>query len=98
MGCTKEAFYNTAGAARSVAQEQLTGVGAICNRRAAEMYGLEVLEDGVQDVKNNYTRFLVLSRWGKPDWGRICNWLICGGSMSGGERRKTGGAGGKLEI
>ncbi len=38
------------------------GVGALCSRRAAELYELDVLEEGVQDVKENITRFLVLSR------------------------------------
>ncbi len=46
------------------------GVGAICSRRAAELYGLDVLEEGIQDVKDNVTRFIVLSRWGKSKLGR----------------------------
>ncbi len=37
-------------------------MGALCSRRAAELYGLDVLEEGVQDVKDNITRFIVLSR------------------------------------
>jgi prephenate dehydratase len=44
--------------------QELRGVGAICSRRAAELYGLDVLEEGVQDVKDNITRFIVLSRSG----------------------------------
>ncbi|GFH10960.1 uncharacterized protein HaLaN_06368 [Haematococcus lacustris] len=42
--------------------QELQGVGAVCSRRAAELYGLDVLEEGVQDVKDNITRFIVLSR------------------------------------
>lgn len=37
-------------------------MGAIASRRAAELYGLEVLDEGVQDLKDNVTRFIVLSR------------------------------------
>lgn len=62
MQVVREAVDDTAGAAQVVARQGLTGVGAICSRRAAELYGLDVLEEGIQDVKDNVTRFLVLSR------------------------------------
>jgi prephenate dehydratase len=42
--------------------QKLTKVGAVCSRRAADLYGLEVLAEGIQDVKDNITRFIVLSR------------------------------------
>jgi prephenate dehydratase len=48
--------------AASNTTQGLHGVGALCSRRAAELYGLDVIEEGVQDVKDNITRFLVLSR------------------------------------
>ncbi|KXZ52182.1 hypothetical protein GPECTOR_10g811 [Gonium pectorale] len=62
MAVVKEAVDDTAGAAQIVARQGLQGVGAICSRRAAELYGLDVLEEGIQDVKDNVTRFIVLSR------------------------------------
>lgn len=55
-------FSNTAAAAEFVARERPAGTGAICSREAAERYGLAVLAQGVQNVKNNTTRFVVVSR------------------------------------
>ncbi|KAL6766160.1 ADT1 [Auxenochlorella protothecoides x Auxenochlorella symbiontica] len=37
-------------------------VAAVASRRAGELYGLSVLEDGIQDQCDNVTRFIVLSR------------------------------------
>eukprot|EP00798_Chlamydomonas_sp_ICE-L_P030935 gene30935-35991_t len=62
LGVVKEQFDDTAGAAQAVSQRQLKNVGAVASRRAAEMYGLEVLAEGIQDETDNVTRFIVLSR------------------------------------
>jgi prephenate dehydratase len=45
------------------------GVAAIGTRRAAEVYGGEILDSGIQDVTNNKTRFLVLGRSDAPQTG-----------------------------
>lgn len=58
----KEAVDDTAGAAQMVSQQQLKGVAAVASRRAAELYGLEILDEGIQDFKDNVTRFIKLSR------------------------------------
>lgn len=52
---------DTAGAARDIAKSQLRGHAALCHAAAAGMYGLKVLEDGIEDNKHNFTRFLVLA-------------------------------------
>lgn len=53
---------DTAGAAQMVSKQQLKGVAAVASSRAAELYGLEVLDQGIQDNSDNVTRFIVLSR------------------------------------
>lgn len=50
---------DTAGAARQLAEHKNRGHAAICSSAAARYYGLKILEDGIEDNKHNYTRFLV---------------------------------------
>lgn len=56
------AQYDTAGSARMIREQGLAGVAAVASRRAADLYGLTVLAEGIQDVPENYTRFIVLGR------------------------------------
>lgn len=51
---------DTADSARVIAQNKLKGVAAICSSNAAKMYGLTVLQDGIETNKRNFTRFLIL--------------------------------------
>jgi prephenate dehydratase len=60
------AEYNTAGAAKRIAEEGLERTAAIASRRAAELYGLEVLAERIQTYPDNYTRFGALSRSPTP--------------------------------
>lgn len=53
---------NTAVAARDVAKEKRLNVAAICSYKAAEEYGLKVLDNHLQDSKGNTTRFIVISK------------------------------------
>jgi prephenate dehydratase len=53
---------DTAGSAREVAAAGDGTVGAIASRFAAEIYGLDVLAENIEDAEHNTTRFLVLSR------------------------------------
>eukprot|EP00878_Enallax_costatus_P036617 GHUV01041139.1.p1 GENE.GHUV01041139.1~~GHUV01041139.1.p1 ORF type:complete len:322 (+),score=92.86 GHUV01041139.1:213-1178(+) len=62
LNVVKEAVDDTAGAAQMVARQQLKGVGAVASRRAAELYGLDILDEDIQDAKDNVTRFIKLSR------------------------------------
>ena len=53
---------NTAVAARDVAKEKRLNVAAICSFKAAEEYGLKVLDSHLQDDSSNTTRFIVISK------------------------------------
>lgn len=55
-------FYDTAGAARMVAEEGLESIAAIASPLAARLYNLQILAENVADFPANTTRFLVLSR------------------------------------
>ena len=52
---------NTAAAAKSVAEGGDVTAAAIGSRRAAALYGLEVLAEGVNSNDENFTRFVVVS-------------------------------------
>uniref|UniRef100_J3LMP5 Arogenate dehydratase n=2 Tax=Oryza brachyantha TaxID=4533 RepID=J3LMP5_ORYBR len=58
----REAVDDTAGAAKIVAERQLQDTGAIASLLAAELYGLDVLAENIQDDKDNVTRFMMLAR------------------------------------
>lgn len=45
-----------------VSQNGWMDSGAVASRRAAQLYGLDILDEGIQDMKDNVTRFIVLSR------------------------------------
>ncbi len=51
---------DTAGAAADISRRQLHGHAAICHRDAAQIYGMKVLQEGIETNKHNFTRFLVL--------------------------------------
>lgn len=62
LGVIREAVDDTAGAAQFIAAHNLRDTGAVASARAAEIYGLDVLADGIQDDLDNVTRFLMLAR------------------------------------
>ncbi len=56
------AYADTAAAAAFVAGNDDDGAAAIAPRLAAELYGLHLISDGIQDADHNTTRFVVLAR------------------------------------
>jgi prephenate dehydratase len=59
--------YNTAGSGRLIAERAETGAAAVLSRRAAAVFGLEILAEGIQDVTDNRTRFVVVAAEGLAD-------------------------------
>ncbi|MBN1439889.1 MAG: prephenate dehydratase [Anaerolineales bacterium] len=58
--------YDTAGAARILAQEKRPDRAAIASETAARLYGLNVIARSIQDIQVNYTRFLLLAKENRP--------------------------------
>ena len=62
LGVEVESVENTAVAALKVATSNDTSIACLCSKECAELYGLKILEESVQDSQNNYTRFIVISK------------------------------------
>lgn len=58
--------YNTAGAARGIAERRERRAAAVASPRVAALYGLEVLADAIQSGVENRTRFAVLAMESSP--------------------------------
>ena len=54
-------WINTAVAGESVAEEKRKDLAALCSSTAAKLHGLEILEENVEDKKNNRTRFIIVA-------------------------------------
>ncbi len=52
---------DTASSAEEISRLQLHGRAAICGELAANLYGLKILEKGIETNKRNFTRFLILA-------------------------------------
>jgi prephenate dehydratase len=58
--------YDTAGSVKMIMESRERGAAAIASLAAAEVYGARVLLEGIEDDRQNYTRFLLLTREGSP--------------------------------
>lgn len=54
--------YDTAGSAKMIAEKRLRSCAAIASRRAADLYGLEILAPEIETSVNNYTKFVAISK------------------------------------
>lgn len=55
--------------AKIISDEKINFAAAISNLRSAELYGLQVIDKGIETIKKNYTRFWILSKHGNPTAG-----------------------------
>jgi prephenate dehydratase len=61
-GITQEAVYDTAGSVKILRTSGERTTAAIASRHAADLYRMEVLEEGIEDNLENFTRFLLISQ------------------------------------
>src|ERR1700682_2999777 len=70
---------DTAGSAREVAERGDKTRAAIASRLAAEIYGLDILAEDIEDETHNTTRFIVLAReakWAKASDGTVITTFV----------------------
>jgi prephenate dehydratase len=51
------AFYDTAGSVKHVVEQKLQNAAGIAGKAAARVYGARILKSGIEDNKQNFTRF-----------------------------------------
>jgi prephenate dehydratase len=61
--------YDTAGSVKLIKTMRSRKVAAIASRRAAELYSMQIIAEGIEDSGVNYTRFLVLGKKAAPRSG-----------------------------
>ena len=70
---------DTAGSAREIAEANDMTRAAIASRLAAQIYGLNILKENVEDESNSTTRFVVLSpekKWAEPGNGKVITTFV----------------------
>ena len=68
---TEKSIKNTAGSALKVKEDGLKNQAGIASKKTAEIYGLKVLADAIQDNKHNSTRFIIVC--GKKVYSKEAN-------------------------
>jgi len=61
-GIKPETVYDTAGSVKMLKESGAKDTAAIASRRAADIYEMQILEEGIEDNPENYTRFLAVGR------------------------------------
>lgn len=67
------AFYDTAGSVKQLVEQDDQRAAAIASEAAARTYGARVLEAGIEDNPENYTRFFLVQRSGEAKTDRDAN-------------------------
>ncbi|MCL1866226.1 MAG: chorismate mutase [Oscillospiraceae bacterium] len=57
-----QVYENTALAAKFVSESPRNDIAAIASMNCSELYGLDILDDSIQNSANNYTRFICISK------------------------------------
>ena len=62
LGVKVEQAYDTAGSVKLLKESAARDTAAVASRRAAEIYEMQILEEGIEDNVENYTRFLAIAK------------------------------------
>ena len=69
LDCELIPTYDTAGSVKMIKEEKIADGGAIASARAAEIYGMKIIAQEIEDNPNNFTRFFILSHHDSPPSG-----------------------------
>lgn len=61
-GFIQKEYYNTALSAKFIKDKKDKSLGAIGSKFAGEIYDLKILDENIQNVSNNYTRFIIVAK------------------------------------
>ncbi|MFX0067986.1 MAG: prephenate dehydratase [Candidatus Hodarchaeota archaeon] len=70
LECELVPTHDTAGSVRIIKDQNLVKAGAIAGKKAAEINGLEIIREGIEDIPHNCTRFFILSETDSPPSGK----------------------------
>jgi prephenate dehydratase len=76
-GADARASHSTSDAAREVSKSKRTDLAAICNRLAAQLYGLDVLATEIEDHPENQTRFVLVGTGIPTPTGHDKTSIVC---------------------
>ena len=62
LGAEIAPTYDTAGSAKLIREKGLVNCAAVASKRVAEIYGMQVLAEDIQTIRDNYTKFFVVSK------------------------------------
>jgi prephenate dehydratase len=62
MGVKTEPVYDTAGSVKMLKASGEHSSAAIASHKAADIHGMQILQEGIEDNPENYTRFLAIAR------------------------------------
>ena len=69
LNCELIPTYDTAGSVKMIKEQEITDGAAIAGTRAAEVYGMKILAQEIEDNPNNFTRFFILAKHDSPPSG-----------------------------
>ena len=69
LDCELIPTYDTAGSVKMIKELGITDGAAIASARAAEIYGMQIINREIEDNPNNFTRFFILAKHDSPPSG-----------------------------